>query len=111
MSIKREQQLPLYFQRHSLCSVIDLRTEFNIITFPLSCFLILIFSIKIKNVASEEGCCLNRYIAVPLPLDFFAHVKRTFAAVIFAIYADELLSIANELLNGSNAMSNQGCSI
>ncbi|CAF1239647.1 unnamed protein product [Rotaria sordida] len=72
------------------------------------CFIILLFTITTKRVSFQGSKYCKGYIGIPIPLDIFAHVKRILAAVIFAIFADELLDIANDALNGSNPSSNQG---
>lgn len=108
MVIKFERKEPLFFERHSLCPIIELRKEFNIITFPLACLLIIIFAIMTKRNRSHRNILCRGYGALPMPVDFFAHIKRTFAAVVFAIYADELLDIARELISSSEKTSEQG---
>ncbi|CAF4637160.1 unnamed protein product [Rotaria sp. Silwood1] len=108
MTFKFDRQLPLFFQQHVWCSIIELREEFNIITFPLACLLIVMFAIMTKRNRSKTNHWFQGYGAIPMPVDFFAHVKRTFAAVVFAIYADELLDIANELISGDDTSSDKG---
>ncbi|CAF3476579.1 unnamed protein product [Rotaria sp. Silwood1] len=108
---KFKNKQPVFFKRHSICRIIDLSSEFNIFTFPLSCFIILLFAIITKSVSFQGSKYCKGYIGIPIPLDFFAHVKRTLAAVIFAIFADELLDIANDVLNGGNPSSNKGVAI
>jgi len=101
------QQL-LFFKRHSICQTIDLTAQFNLFTFPVACLLIILFSIITKRVAFQRNKYFKGYIGIPIPLDFFAHVKRTLAAVIFAIFADELLDIANEVISGKSLSTNKG---
>ena len=48
------------------------------------------------------------YVGLPMPFDFFSSVKRTFIAVIFAIFADELVEIANDLFFKSAPASDEG---
>ncbi|CAF1338820.1 unnamed protein product [Rotaria sordida] len=105
---KFKKAQPIFFKQHSICRIIDLRAEFNLFTFPLACFIILLFTITTKRVSFQGSKYCKGYIGIPIPLDIFAHVKRILAAVIFAIFADELLDIANDALNGSNPSSNQG---
>ena len=99
---------PLFFERHAICGVIDSQSDFNVITFPAACLLIVIFSLTTKRVSfkRDKGC--KGYIGVPIPYDFFGHVKRTFAAVIFAIFADELLEITNRIFSGGSSRKSQG---
>ncbi|CAF3905392.1 unnamed protein product [Rotaria sp. Silwood2] len=66
------------------------------------------FAIMTKQTRSRTGHWFQGYGAIPMPVDFFAHIKRTFVAVVFAIYADELLDIANELISGGDTTSGQG---
>ncbi|CAF3706454.1 unnamed protein product [Rotaria socialis] len=108
MTEKLHQRLPLFFQQHALCPIIELRKEFNIITFPIACLLIFMFAMMQKRNQSKTKRWFQVYGALPIPVDFFAHVKRTFSAVIFAIYADELLHIANELISDDDTPSDQG---
>ncbi|CAF4570957.1 unnamed protein product, partial [Rotaria magnacalcarata] len=61
-----------------------------------------------KRNQSKTNRWFQIYGALPIPMDVFAHVKRTFSAVIFAIYADELLRIAKELVSGDDTPSDQG---
>ena len=83
--------------------MIDRRSDFNVITFPAACLLIVIFSITTKRVSFRRGKGCYGYIGLPIPLDFFTHVNRTFAAVIFSISADELLEIANRAVSGTQS--------
>ncbi|CAF3017534.1 unnamed protein product [Rotaria sp. Silwood2] len=108
---KFKKAQPIFFTRHSICRIIDLKAEFNLFTFPLACFIILLFTITTKRVSFQGRKYCKGYIGIPIPLDCFAHVKRTLAAVIFAIFADELLNIANEVLKGSSPSSNKGVAI
>lgn len=76
------------------------------LTFPIAFLLILIFAILSKRTSFMRGKCKG-YFAPVLPLDFYVHIKRKFAAVIFAIVADELLFIIRQVLT-DNSSSNQG---
>jgi hypothetical protein len=98
----------LFFQRHAICRVINVRQDFNIITFPVACLLLVIFSLITRRVSFKKGRGCRGYIGLPIPLDFFTHVKRTFAAVIFAISADELFDIAKQLFSRNKQPSGQG---
>ncbi|CAF0739997.1 unnamed protein product [Adineta ricciae] len=105
---KYENNQSVYFNTHSVCPIINFRADFNIFTFPIACLLILLFVIITKRVSSRHNRYCKGYFGIVIPLDFFGHVKRTLAAVIFAVFADELLDIANELLAGGRKSSNQG---
>ena len=90
---------PLYYVQNSFCDVIKLQS-FNVITFPVACCLILIVIIKTKRASLLPNVCYG-YGAPPIPIDFLSHVDRKFAAVIFAVVADELLNIMQSILDGS----------
>ena len=98
----------LFFQRHKFCQIFDVTNEFNIIIFPASCGLFLILCLISKRVSFGRSRCWFKFIGLPIPMDFFFHFKRTFAAVIFAIFADEFLEIANEIFKGDDSDSNEG---
>lgn len=85
-----------------------MREEFNMFTFPLACLLILIFIVTTKRKSSNRADYCNGYFAIPIPLDFFAHVNRTFAAVTFAIVANELSNFANQFINDNASSVNEG---
>jgi len=70
--------------------------------------LILLFTITTRRVVFQRNKLCKGYFGIPIPLDFFGHVKRTLAAVIFAIFAEELLGIANEILSRRAPSSNKG---
>lgn len=98
-------------KRPAMCNKMNFGTDFKLVTFPVSVALILIFAVLSKRTAVRHRHLCRGYVTVPMPLDFFAHFKRTFSAVIFALYADELLDIANELMNGSNTEKDRGLSL
>lgn len=105
---KFNRSQPLFFKRHPICDVIEIRDEFNIITFPAACLLFVMFSVTSKRVSFHHGKGCKGYIGVPIPFDVFAHVKRTFAAVIFSVSADDLIEIANRALRRNIPSSNDG---
>ncbi len=70
--------------------------------------LILLFTIITKRASFQKNKWFKGYIGLPIPIDFFAHVKRSLAAVIFAIFADELLVIVFESISGDNKSVNKG---
>jgi hypothetical protein len=71
------------------------------ITFPVACLLILIFTIRTKRTSLMRDKCYG-YGAPPMPVDFISHVDREFTAIVFAMSADELLAIVQEAFNGSS---------
>ncbi|CAM4805220.1 unnamed protein product [Rotaria magnacalcarata] len=96
---KFHQNRSLFYDSHRLCHVLDYN-KFNMILFPISCLLIVIFALEHRRVS----CMINLWhghFASPVPLDFFTHSDRKFVAVTFAICANELLEIINQTLNGS----------
>ena len=99
----------LFYERQPICDVIDLQ-EFNLITFPVACLLTLIFVVFSRRTSFMRKKC-HGYIGPVVPLDFYMHVKRKFAAVVFAIVADELLDIINQVINGntSNGEGKSSC--
>ncbi len=101
----------LFFKRHSVCLIIDLTAQFNLFTFPVACLLIILLTIITKRIAFHRNKYCKGYIGIPIPIDFFAHVKRTLAAVIFAIFADELLEIVSEIWSGGGGGRGRGVSI
>ncbi len=46
---------------------------------------------------------LKGYFAPVIPIDFYIHIKRKFAAVVFAVIADELLDIVNQVITGNTS--------
>ena len=110
MVYKFNRNESIFFQRHRLCRVNDIQREFNVITFPVACLLFVIFSFHTKRKSLQRDKWFRGYVGLPIPLDFFSHVKRTFNAVIFAIFADELFEIATELFFGDGAPADEGLS-
>ena len=102
---KFNRKEPLYFERHSVCRVFDIREDFNIITFPCACFLIVIFSLTTKRVSFQKGLWFKGYIGLPIPMDFCTGVKRTFPTVVFAIFADELIGIVSGMFRRTSDSS------
>jgi hypothetical protein len=98
----------LFYNRPSICRIIYMREEFNMFTFPFACLLILLFIIITKRESSQKPTHCKGYFSLPIPLDFFAHIKRTFAAITFAIVADELSNIANQFINGNTSSMGAG---
>jgi hypothetical protein len=77
-------------------------------TFPLACLLIFIFIVTTKRKSANRLDRCKGYFAVPIPLDFFAHINRTFAAVTFAIVANELSNFANLFISENASSINEG---
>ena len=96
---KYRHNLSLFFEPHRICQVINYQ-KFNLIMFPMSCILILLFAIEHKRVSFVPHKCHGRF-APPVPVDFFTDINRTFVAVTFAICANELLVIVNNAFNTS----------
>ncbi|UJR17722.1 hypothetical protein I4U23_004620 [Adineta vaga] len=99
----------LFYNRPSFCDRIYVQDDINIVTFPIACFLILLFVIlTAKRQSFQRKQTWKNYFALPIPLDFFTCVQRTFSAVIFAIFADELFTIAIQLINGNTSTTDKG---
>ena len=98
----------MFFVRPGFCRVIEVVDEFNIITFPAACLLLLILCVTTRRVSFYRGRGCRGFIGPPIPIDFFSHVKRTFAAVIFAICADELLEIVSVIISGGDGTASSG---
>jgi hypothetical protein len=77
-----------------------------VITFPLSCVLILVFAIECKRVSFKTSY-FGAHFAPPVPVDFLSHINRKLVAVIFAICANQLLEIVNNAFMGTSS-SNEG---
>ena len=102
---KYNRSEPIFYTRPQICKTMYPQPDLNIFTFPIGCFLILLFVFRTKRQSTTNQSFCSGYIGIPIPLDFFAHVKRTFAAVVFAIVADDLTNIALQLLNGTASTS------
>ncbi|CAF3004156.1 unnamed protein product [Rotaria sp. Silwood2] len=89
----------LYYVKNSFCDTMSLQ-DFNVITFPVACFLILILIIRTKRISLVPNLCYG-YGAPPMPVDFLSDVDRKFAAFIFAVCADELLFIMLSVIDGT----------
>ena len=105
---KFRQGSRLKVERPGTCNRMNFGTNFKLVTFPFSAALVLLFAILSKRTAVGHRHLAYGHVAIPLPLDFFAHFKRTFSAVIFALYADELLDIATELVSGGTSEGDGG---
>ena len=93
---KYQTNQSVYYVPNSICKVINLQ-KFNVLTFPVACFLIILFIIRTKRTSLWRNKC-HGYGGPPMPVDFLSRMDRKFAAVIFAICADELLLIMEEVL-------------
>ncbi|CAF2476034.1 unnamed protein product [Rotaria sp. Silwood2] len=98
----------LFYNRPSICRIIYMREEFNMFTFPVACLLILLFVVITKRESHRKNRVCKGYFGLPIPLDFFARIKRTFAAITFAIFADELSNLANQFINGNRSSIDEG---
>ncbi|CAF2625495.1 unnamed protein product [Rotaria sp. Silwood2] len=92
---KYNNKEPVYFSRKSFCDIFDIQ-QFNVVTFPVACLLVIICIVVTKRISFMRNKCYG-YGAPPVPLDFLSHLDRKFAAVIFAIIADELFEIVQQL--------------
>ncbi|CAF3687740.1 unnamed protein product [Adineta steineri] len=90
---KTEQ--PIYYSRPSFCDAFE-NDGFNIVTLAVAGALVLVCIIVTERISCMTNKCYGRG-APPMPLDFFAHTDRKFAAVVFAVISNELLEIAAEL--------------
>ncbi|CAM4819151.1 unnamed protein product [Rotaria magnacalcarata] len=95
---------PLYYESNSICKKIQMQ-RFNILTFPVACFIILIFILITKRTSLLRKQC-PRGIAPPMPVDFLSRIDRKFAAVIFAMCADELFTIVKSIFESASSNSN-----
>jgi hypothetical protein len=98
---KYKQGELLFYERNSFCDLIDLE-DFNMLTFPIACLIILIFIIFSKRTSCMRQK-LKGYCAPVIPIDFYIHIKRKFAAVVFAVIADELLDIVDQVITGNTS--------
>ncbi|CAF3443085.1 unnamed protein product [Rotaria sp. Silwood1] len=101
---KYKNKEPIYFNRKSFCDILDIQ-QFNVVTFPVACLVVIICMITTKRISFMRNKCYG-YGAPPVPLDFLSHLDRKFAAVIFAIIADELFGIVQQL--GESSGLNEG---
>ncbi|CAF1362523.1 unnamed protein product, partial [Didymodactylos carnosus] len=85
-----------------ICSVINLQ-DFNMFTFPVACALIILYATLSKRNSFKKNLCKG-YFAPPVPLDYFARIKRKLAAIVFAVTAPELHEIVYQVVtkNTSN---------
>lgn len=95
---KFHNDTPLFYEVKPICSVTH-SADFNVITVPSACFLVVIFAILTKRMTFLRRVC-HGYGALPIPVDFFTHVDRKFIGVVFAIAADELFDIARSVFIG-----------
>jgi hypothetical protein len=66
---KRDE--PVFFQRHGACRSIDLREEFNIVTFPAACLLIVLFSLSEgQGLQGLRWHCHSARLLLPRQTDF-----------------------------------------
>lgn len=90
---------PLYYNRTAICDILDLE-DFDVFTFPFACLLTVLCIIVTKRKSLKRNLC-HGYVAPAIPLDFLSHIDRKFAAVVFAMIADELIGILYDSITGS----------
>lgn len=103
---KYHKNSSLTYDSHAICHVFDYN-KFNIILFPISCLLIVLFAFEHRRISFK----VNRFhghLAPPVPLDFFSRVDRKIAVITFAICANELLEIINQTVFGSSLSTENG---
>lgn len=102
---KFEKNMVLTYERNKICDVLDMN-RMNLIIFPLSCVFIIFLVIEGRRKSSSRGVCSVRF-GFPAPMDVFSISNRKLIVTIFAICADELLKIVNEVVFSSSS-SNSG---
>jgi len=100
---KYETNQSLYYVQNPFCNTMHLQ-QFNVITFPVACLLILIFIVRTKRTSFMRDKCYG-YGGPAIPLDFISHIDRKFAAVVFAVCADELLEIMQAAFSDNSSTS------
>lgn len=98
---KYKQDELLFYNRNSFCDLIDLE-DFNMLTFPIACLFVFIFAIFSKRTSFLRNK-FKSYFGPVIPLDFYIHIKRKFAAVVFAAISDELLDIVTQVVSGDTS--------
>ncbi len=96
---KYRRNEPIYYDTKSFCNIIKIQ-GFNVVTFPFACVLIIVCTVVTKRLSLMRDKC-HGYIAPAIPIDFLSHIDRKFAAVVFAITADELLEIVQDITGTS----------
>ena len=97
---KYQTNQPIYYTQHSICRIINLQ-NFNVITFSVAGFLILLFMITTKRTSCLRDKC-HGYGSLPIPIDFLLHIDRTFATVVFAVISDELIALLERAIFGTS---------
>ncbi len=98
---KYRRNEPIYYDTKSFCNIIKIQ-GFNVVTFPFACVLIIVCTVVTKRLSLMRDKC-HGYIAPAIPIDFLSHIDRKFAAVVFAITADELLEIVQDITGTSSS--------
>ncbi|CAF3538329.1 unnamed protein product [Rotaria sp. Silwood1] len=101
-----KHDLPLYYIPSSICHIMNMEI-FNVLVFPVSCFIIVICIVITKRTSLLRNKC-HGYVAPPIPVDFLSHIDRKFAAIIFAICADELFGIVRNFFNNYSSSNKEG---
>jgi hypothetical protein len=99
---KYQHYRPLFYAPHSICHVFNYN-KFNLIMFPISCLLVLIFAMEYKRVSFMSQHCRGHF-APPVPVDFLTHKNHKLVAVIFAVCANQLFEIVNETFQDSGSV-------
>ena len=91
----------IYYEMNPICRVLQAE-YFPLITFPIACVLVVVFSLRSRRTSFHRDQC-SGYGAIPMPVDFLSHVDRKFAAIVFAVCADEIITIVVEVLVGDSS--------
>ena len=96
---KYQMHQTTYYEQNYICQIINLQ-DFNVLTFPVACFLILVFTACSQRTSfmRDKG---HGYGSAPMPLDFLSHFDRKFVGVVFAVCVDELIIIFQDVISGS----------
>ncbi|CAF1239994.1 unnamed protein product [Adineta ricciae] len=94
-----------YFDSASVCDLFNMEYV-NVITIPAAVLVIIICAVINQRASFKRDKCKG-YGAPPMPLDFFSHIDRKFAMVIFALISNDLL----EILNGDSNTKKLGAGV
>jgi hypothetical protein len=87
----------IFYTPPPVCETLSLRSS-NVVTISVASLIVAICVLISKRVSLLRNTC-HGYGAPAIPIDFISHIDRKFAAVIFAIIADELLIIVKQIIN------------
>lgn len=88
---KYNRKVPIYYVQNSFCSYVS-DQNLNVFTFSVACVLIITFVIVSKRQSFKPDLCRG-YVAPLVPLNFFAHIERTYFAIVFATLSNHALNI------------------